>query len=106
MNPLDPNAPWWTKVSLGIILAYMALFLVGAIPGMPSPFTHMENILAEEITRMDTQHESIRLQHEALLSVSRLICQGVWRGDEALQRQCSGFPTLDSFSTRTLNGQH
>ena len=96
MDMNEGSGPWWARVSLFVVISYMALFLIGAIPGIPSPFSRVEALIAGVTDHLITQQESVRLQHEALLGVSRLTCQGIWRGNETMQRQCSGFPTIDA----------
>lgn len=98
---MDSSLPVWAKAGAVVVISYIALFLLGAIPGLASPFTRLDKIVVEASTRVDNQHENIRLQHEELLGVSRLICRGIWRGDEKMQSQCSGFPSLTGIVNRS-----
>ena len=82
-SPDPDNMPWWTRFSVIVVLADIALFVLGAIPGLPSPFARLEKTLSEAASE-------IRLQHEDVLAVTRMICEGVWRHSDEMRRRCAG----------------
>lgn len=78
-RPAVNGRPWWVQALAWIGLpAFLVLFLLGAIPGLPSPLLGNQAAMArhEETTR-------------ELLRIMRSVCRGVWRGTDEVQRQCS-----------------
>ena len=79
------GGPWWVKTLAWIGLpGFLVLFLLGAIPGLPSP-------LLGNQAQLTTLTEDLR-RHEgatkAQLHLLRMICRGAWQGQPEIQRQC------------------
>lgn len=70
--------PWWARLVAVIgVNGFLVLYLLGAIPGMPSPIMTIQSSLQAhgEETR-DT------------LRVLRMVCRGVWKDVPEMQEQC------------------
>jgi hypothetical protein len=71
--------PWWLQALAWIGLpAFLVLFLLGAIPGLPSPLLGNQAAV--------TRHEETTRE---MLRVLRAVCRGVWRGSDEMRGPCS-----------------
>ncbi len=66
--------PDFAKVGIVGVLAFLVLFLVGAIPYLPSPIIEIKQAIAEH-NRQTT-------------GPIRLICKGIWRDNPPMQAEC------------------
>ena len=90
-KPLRNGLPW--KAVLGWSLpSFLVLYLLGAVPGLPSPL--LGTLAARnnngEIGKVLIKHEETS---QAQLRLLKMICRGVWRqSPEAveIQAQCGG----------------
>ena len=76
---LANGAPWWLKQAFGPGLAiFLLLWLLGALPFMPTP-------VWGQVFAAIEQHDRTT---KALLRVQRLTCSAAWKGEPDIQRQC------------------
>lgn len=82
------GGPWWARLvaPLGVsaILAFLVLYLLGALPFLPSPIDRLEGAIKHVQTTADDHERTLA----ELVRVFRLTCRGVWRGNEEVQSQC------------------
>ena len=77
----DPP-PWWARwIGFVGVPSFLLLFLLGAIPWLPSPFFNLQQIHAEL--------RSHRNETKRLINVYRLTCAGVWQNNQAQQEECT-----------------
>ena len=80
------GGPWWVRIAVGPTFGiFLVLWLLGAFPWMPSPLLELKQALASVSGTIATHEVTTR----RLLSTNVLICRGMWRGNEEMQRQCS-----------------
>jgi len=86
-----PGGPIEWAVRLGVV-SIIALFLVGAIPGLPSPFHEITKLLQEiklglleEIKRL---HASRDQEHREQIMLLHILCARAHREDPAMMRYC------------------
>ena len=88
-KPLRNNGPLgglpWKAVLGWSFSSFLVLYLLGAVPGLPSPVLRNSDAGVKEIL---SQHEETS---KAQLRLLKMICRGVWRqSSEAaeIQSQC------------------
>ena len=86
------NGPWWLKALAWIGLpGFLVLFLLGAIPGLPSPLLGSQ-IKGEALSALTEDFRRHERTTKAQLHLLRLICRGVWKDGghnaDEIQRQC------------------
>ena len=64
----------YTKNGIAAVLAFALLFLLGAIPGLPSTINRISDQLLT--------HDQITTKS---LNIQRLICRGVWKANPEMQ---------------------
>jgi hypothetical protein len=75
------GGPWWAKVVLTVgVPSFLLAFLLGAIPGLPSPFVDFKASAA----RLERHERTTR----RLLQMTALVCEGVWQGNAEAQQRC------------------
>ena len=88
-KPLRSNGPLgglpWKAVLGWSFSSFLVLYLLGAVPGLPSPVLRNSDAGVKEIL---SQHEETS---KAQLRLLRMICRGTWRGssEESLQLQAT-----------------
>ena len=77
--------PTWARVAsmLGVP-AVIAFYLLGMIPGMPSPFADIRNDLKAAAAALERHDQNTRES----LRIFRLVCAGVWKDQPAVARNC------------------
>lgn len=97
MNLKDGPNGWAGLLKSVGIGGVIALGLLGFIPGVPSPFTDIRT----EIRAMADTIRWHNMETRKQLSVSRLICRGMWRGNDEMQRECdqAANPRIDPRET-------
>ena len=78
--------PWARALAIVGLPGFIALYLLGAIPGLPSPIHELRESLAA-LASAQTAHFN---QSQQAIRLQRLICRGVWRGQPDVQSQCGG----------------
>lgn len=68
------SVPDFAKVGVVGVLAFLALFLVGAIPYLPSPIVEIKAAIADH--------------HRQTIGPLRLICKGTWKDNSTMQAEC------------------
>jgi hypothetical protein len=79
--------------SLGLS-GFIILYLLGAIPGLPSPWVAIANQMEEhnKILKMHADDDArVTWEIQQNRRLLRAICRGVWQGNPIVQREaCSG----------------
>lgn len=84
-SPVLSGIPAWARVvALVGLPGFIALYLLGAMPFLPSPIHKIQDALAAARTDMHAH----AIQTEALLRATRQSCRGVWRGLPEMQDEC------------------
>lgn len=80
-NNSNGNGPWWARLIAYVgAPTFLLAFLLGAVPGLPSPLVDFK-MHGERLQR----HERTTRR---LLQMTALVCQGVWQGSPGQQQQC------------------
>ena len=85
-KPLRNGLPW--KAVLGWSLpSFLVLYLLGAVPGLPSPLlgTLAARNNGGEMSRVFNKHEETA---QAQLRLLRMICRGTWRHIVEVAQEC------------------
>lgn len=77
LNGLTP----WAKVSVVGFMMLLVLYLLGALPGVKSPIDKIVEAVQRNSSLLEAHIEST--EHSL-----RLICKGVWRGNQEIQETC------------------
>ena len=79
------DLPWWVRtIALVGVPGFIALGLLGMIPGVSSPFIRIEQAMAVIANTMREHDQTAR----ATLHINQLVCRGIWRDNPEVQRQC------------------
>jgi hypothetical protein len=100
MNAVGPRLNGillWAKLIADVgVLGYLVIFLLGGIPGLPSPIQRRDAQIDQLQAIILSQQETIRLRDIALrelnlniLNLVRKVCRGSWRGNEQEQAACA-----------------
>lgn len=98
------NVPWWVSLigTIGVP-GFIALYVLGAVPGLPSPIDRAITRMEQATDTVNTDHRDItrvlwqlKAVQDRLLDVQRTTCRGIWKGNPDMQAQCDGpAPWLD-----------
>ena len=87
------NVPWWvTLIGTIGVPGFIALYVLGAVPGMPSPLQRSLDATQEEHQDIKRVMFGLKSIQEKLLDVQRTACRGTWKGNPEMQAQCDGRP--------------
>ena len=63
---------------------FVMLFLLGAIPYLPSPITEIKTALSDTRSLAVIHHQKT----DELVRVMKQVCRGIWQGNMDAQRSC------------------
>jgi hypothetical protein len=82
----------WLRTGVTGVLAFLLAFLLGAVPGMPSPMTELRTAMTTMTLAIAAHDTAMRGIARERLRLEELTCQGVWRGMPEMQRACETRP--------------
>lgn len=77
----------WARLGATGVMAFLLVYLLGAIPGLPSPIKQIYEAQVAVAEAVKAHDQTARNAER----ISRLICRGVWKESPDMQDQCDGF---------------
>lgn len=74
----------WTRLGATGVMAFLLVYLLGAIPGMSSPVHQLLEATRATAAALVIHDQTMRDGQRT----NRIICRGVWRGNAEMQNEC------------------
>lgn len=74
----------WMRLGATGVLAFLLAYVLGAVPGLPSPIRQILDATGTLATALAAHDQTMRDGQR----INRLICRGVWKGTPEMQEEC------------------
>jgi hypothetical protein len=87
-DPQERLPGWMNFVALIGLPGFLLMFLLGAIPGLPSPYMRQGELVLEQQRTIQLRDRAIFASNYQMLRAVQQACRGVWQNNPQEQAQC------------------